>query len=439
MKPPRSKGARFLRLAGMTTSVAARYAGSRVASLFGGRDEAAGILAQAHLESGRRIAKTLGELKGAVMKVGQMASIGTDWLPPELAEPLKALQKQAPPVDFEVIAAQVEAELGAAPPELFDRFDEEPFASASIGQVHRARTEDGREVVVKVQYPGVEASVDSDLAQLRVALGAAGLVRLPRAVMRELFRELRRQLHEELDYANEAANVRLFREIHAGDELVAIPDVVEERSSARVLTLTYEPGELLGEITPARHDQPFRDRVGWSLCRMIVAQVFEHGVLHADPNPANFGVRPDGTLVVYDFGCIKRLRPEIVEGYRAIVRAYLVEDYDGLDRGMAAIGARNPDGPDVDAEVYRTFRPIFLPVFDRERPFDYGASRMQAEVLGLAPRMRHLAGAFQPPVEGVLVNRVVAGHYGNLHRLGVRLRIMDLLAPHLEQRDGQER
>ena len=266
-RPPGGRGTRFLKLAGMTTSVMGTYARARMKSLFSSEEEARESRAATYLETGQRIAKTLGELKGAVMKVGQMASIGSDLLPPELSQALGSLQKEAPPVPFEVIEGQIERELGAAPEILFSWFDREPFAAASIGQVHRATTDDGREVVVKVQYPGVDVSVDSDLAQLKLALRAAGFIRLRRKVLNELFAEVRARLHEELDYTNEAENVRLFQEFHRkrGDTALIVPDVVGERSSQRVLTLTYEPGDPLSSINERGYSQEERDRIGTAI------------------------------------------------------------------------------------------------------------------------------------------------------------------------------
>src|SRR5688572_8825696 len=158
---PVSGGRRILRLAGLTTRVAGNYAASRVKSWFQSQDDAERSSERSHRRSGELIAATLGELKGAVMKVGQMASTARDLLPKEVADALSALQREAPPMPFEVIGEQIEREFGAPTETLFARFDRVPFASASIGQVHRAVTDDGREVVVKVQYPGVDDAVDS--------------------------------------------------------------------------------------------------------------------------------------------------------------------------------------------------------------------------------------------------------------------------------------
>jgi len=418
--PPEGKTRRFLKLAGMTASVMGRYASGRVRYLFQSREQAGRTRSEMRRASGERIAQTLGELKGAVMKVGQMASMAADVLPPEIAAALASLQKAAPPVDFEVIRAQIEAELGAAPERLFARLDPKPFASASIGQVHRALTDDGREVVVKVQYPGVDASCDADLAQLKLALRASGLVSLKREALDRLFGELRERIREELDYCNEADNVRLFGAFHAQHDEIVVPTVVGERSSQRVLTLTYEPGQPLGQVTPDRYGQAFRDAVGLRLLRLVGSEFFELHAIHGDPNPANFAVRPDGRLVVYDFGCVKKLRPETVRDGRDLVRAAFDEDYAGVEEAMVRLGARELSGPPVKAELYKLWRDLFMPPFSWEREFDFGTSALRQQALAHTPSMLKHMGSFQPATELAIPNRVVVGHYGNLCSIGVR-------------------
>lgn len=417
----------------MTSSVIGRVAGDRVRSIFASEASNKEAKQKTAAEAGARIAETLGELKGAVMKVGQMASIGAELLPPEMTKALASLQREAPPVDFSVISDQIERELGSPPELLFDRFERAPFASASIGQVHRARTDDGREVVVKVQYPGVDRSVDSDLAHLKVALRAAGFIRLKRKALNELFAEVRARLHEELDYTNEADNVRLFRDFHSGrgDDGIVIPEVVGERSSQRVLTLVYEPGDHLGELDEHDYSQSARDQAGTALVRLLTSQLFELGAIHADPNPANFAFRRDGTLVVYDFGCVKKLDPWILDVYRDLTHAFLDEDYELLDKLLIKIGARDPSGPPVPPDAYAQGREIFLPAFEEGHPFDFGESSIRKELIKLAPSFRKYAPSFQPPVPIIFVNRTVGGHAGNLRRLGARVDLMTELRPYL--------
>jgi predicted unusual protein kinase regulating ubiquinone biosynthesis (AarF/ABC1/UbiB family) len=433
---PATRGKRFMKLAGMTASVAGRYARSRVRSLFQSAEEAEAERRRSHAETGSRIAQTLGELKGAVMKVGQMASIASDVLPHEISRALSRLQREAPPMSFSVIAEQIEAELGAAPSSLFAHFDPRPFASASIGQVHRARTDDGREVVCKVQYPGVDSAVDSDLAHLKLALRASGLLAVGRRALDETFAELRARLHEELDYCNEADNVRAFRTFHARHAFVRIPDVVGERSSKRVLTLTYEAGDGLEALDAAGYDQALRDELGRHLFELMISQIFELGSIHGDPNPGNFAFRSDGTIVVYDFGCVKRLAPGVVKAYRDAIAYGIEEDYDRVEDALVRLGVRNPDGPPVEAAYYKIWRDIFAEPFLHTDLFDYASSTIHDEVVRQIPGVLKRMSSFQPAKELVFLDRMVAGHYGNLRKLRARVPSLRLLRPMLAAHAG---
>lgn len=428
---PVTKGRRFFKLAGMTAQVAGSYATTRIKSMFQSEESAESDLKAAHERNGGRIARTLGELKGAVMKVGQMASIAGDILPKELAEALRGLQRQAPPVDYEVIAGQIERELGAPPESLFKRFDRAPFASASIGQVHRATTDDGREVVVKVQYPGVDTAVSSDLSQLKLVLKASGLIKVRKQALDEVFKEVKARLAEELDYCNEADNVRKFREYHARHPFVVIPDVVGERSAQRVLTLTYEPGDHVSDLESLGYDQPTRDLLGQHLFKLLIDQLFEFRNLHADPNPGNLAFRRDGSVVLYDFGCVKQIPDPIIEAYGKTIRCGIEEDYVGVEQGLRALGVLNPDGPPVELAYYKIFRDIFALPFLADEVFDYGRSTIHDEVLKQVPNALKRLESFQPPSELVFIDRAIAGHYGNLRKIGARGRFLAMLWPYL--------
>lgn len=417
--PPRGRFARWLKLMGMTTSVASRYTGLRILSALGFSARARRRLPVTNAKVGARIARTLGELKGPVMKMGQMASLAGDLLPAEIAEPLAALRKDAPPVPFEVIAAQIKTELGAPPEELFHNFDRQPYAAASIGQVHRAVTDDGRDVVVKVQYPGVDRSVRADLSHMRFAFKASGMTRQRPEAFERIFEELRSRLEEELDYTHEADNVRLLGEFHRGDPFVRVPTVVGERSAQRVLTLSFEGGDSLS--TAQRYPQRARDRIGEHLMQLLFSEVFGCGALHADPNPANFAFRDDGTFALYDFGAVKRFADDEVSGMRDVVRGALYEDYDAAERGMIAIGARDLDGPPVDPRVYKFWRDMIAPVFDRDRAFDFGRSTVHRQLIARLPEFKDAVKSFKLPVHLMLVQRTFAGLYANLRTLGARV------------------
>lgn len=433
---PVSRGKRFMKLATMTASVAGTYTKSRVASVFQSEDAAEESWSATNLANGERIAKTLGELKGAVMKVGQMASAASDLLPKELTEPLKKLQREAPPMSYEVIAQQIEDELGQPPEMLFRSFEKVPFASASIGQVHRAVTDDGREVVVKVQYPGVDKACDSDLAHLKFALKMTGMARNHKKSFDALFKEIRDRLHEELDYCNEADNVRLFGAMHADDEDILVPEVVGERSSKRVLTLTYVPGDRIDECS--HYPQDVRDRIGETLYRMSLSQIFRHRAVHADPNPGNFAVRPDGKLIVYDFGCVKRLDEATMKVFADIIAAGLEEDYERLDQNMIEIGARIVSGPKIPEDFYARWRAALMEPCIRDEFFDFDGATLHEEVARQVTKSLKYINAFQPPASIAYINRTVGGYYHNLRAFSPKVRWKYLVSSYVYEALGVE-
>jgi predicted unusual protein kinase regulating ubiquinone biosynthesis (AarF/ABC1/UbiB family) len=367
------------------------------------------------------------------MKMGQMASLSSDLLPKELSEPLAALRKDAPPVPFEVIEEQIEAELGRPPEELYERFDREPWAAASIGQVHRAVTDDGRDVVVKVQYPGIDRSVKADLSHMRLIFKASGMMRQRPEAFERIHEELTGRLEEELDYTREAENVRLLGDFLAGNPHVRVPFVVGERSAQRVLTLGFEGGDTLEQAKA--YPQEIRDLLGERLMETLFSQIFGcralHAdpnpanccrALHADPNPANFAFRDDGSFALYDFGAVKRFTDGEVAGIRDLVVSALEGDYDLAEQGMRGIGARREDGPPVDPELYPFWRNLFAPVFSRTEPFDFGATRLHRDILRHMPRYREAARSFRLPVRLMLVNRTFVGLFANLRALGARVK-----------------
>jgi predicted unusual protein kinase regulating ubiquinone biosynthesis (AarF/ABC1/UbiB family) len=421
-RPP-IKGKRLLRLAGMTAGVATGWAGSQLRSAFRNTDAKARVQAAFYGASGVRIARTLGELKGAAMKVGQMASLTSEYLPPELVEALATLQKDAPSMEWEVIEAQIQAELGDAPERLFARFDVEPFAAASIGQVHRATTDDGREVVVKVQYPGVDGAVDSDLAQLRMAL-RIGRLALDKEAIDSLFDEMRERLHEELDYCIEADHVRLFRELHAEDAHLLLPEVVGERSSKRVLTLTFVDGDPLSAV--AGYEADVRRLISERLIRMFFSQLFEHRVIHGDPNPANYAFRPDGTIVIYDFGSVRRYEADWVQGLQRGIRAARAGNAAALDQALVDTGMRDPTR-DLPAELYDVLLDIYAPMLASGKAADWVGPEVVERVMPLVPKLLKHAKAFRPTPEVAILKRAAAGHVENLKTIGAPVLLADLL------------
>jgi predicted unusual protein kinase regulating ubiquinone biosynthesis (AarF/ABC1/UbiB family) len=431
-KPPVG-GNRFLKLAGMTASVAGGYARSRVKRLFQSEASSAEDRSREMQRIGERIVSTLGQLKGAAMKMGQMASLASDILPKELAGALQSLQKDAPPVDFSVIEAQIQSEFDQPIERLFESFDPVPFAAASIGQVHRARV-DGRDVVCKVQFPGVDGAIDSDMRHLKLALLASGLLRVDRRALDALFIEISARMHEELDYCNESDNVREFREFHRRHPFVIVPEVIGHRSAKRVLTLAHVLGDHVRDFDALGYTDEERARCGNHLWQAMQSQIFELGCFHADPNPSNFAFRKDGTLIMYDFGCVKRLDAGIVDACRDLILQNLREDYAGVDRAVTAIGVRRASGPPVAPEFYKRWRDWLVVPLTASDPFDFGKARFAQDAWKHIPQdaLSHFS-SFQPSSKLVFLHRMLVGHYLTLRAMRARLRLGPLVAPYLPE------
>ncbi len=417
---------RFLKLSQMTASVAGHYIGARIKDTILREDPNSKSARSAHAWAGRRIAATLGELKGPLMKIGQMASISSGLLPKEISEALAVLRKDVSFAPYDVIARQIERELGAAPERLFKSFEAEPFAAASIGQVHRAVTDDGREVVVKVQYPDISDSVDADIAQLRFALKAAGIMRGRRELFNEFFSDIAAQLREELDYCNEADNLRLLRAFHKDRHPhIRIPAVVGERSSGRVLTMTFESGDTLEEA--GMYPAATRNAIAARLIELVYSEILLLGALHADPNPANFAFRADGDIVLYDFGSIKKFTPSEQKGVRLLLRGIFDSDPASIARGFDVVGMLNPEGPPPSNALFEGVIKLLAPAVQLGTPFDFGTSDIHRKVLALWPKIRTHAGAFRLSAAMMMIQRVNVGSYGNLRKLNARAAVRDII------------
>lgn len=421
-----SHAGRLLKLTSMTTSIATRVAGHQVKKLF--QDEAAQQRDREKLmrDVGRQVAETLGQMKGAVMKVGQIASQMQDLLPVEISDALKVLQKASAPMPFSIIKRQLRQQLGDDPANLFASMEAKPFAAASIGQVHRATLKDGPQVVVKVQYPAVKTSIDSDMRQLRRILRLGALFKVNEATLDAIFAEIRDQLEEELDYQQEAANLKRFREFHAEEPWIIIPEVIDALSSEQVLTLRYEPGDDLDTVeTSPAYSQELRNLLGERLFRALGREMFVLREVHCDPHPGNFAFRPDGSIIMYDFGAIKRIPEDDARALKALTLAAYEGDYDKLDQVLVDLDVRKADGPQIDKDFYRPWVEMLVPPFGAE-PFDFASSRLHLDLVKQtrAVPWKYLE-SFQPSPRTLLVNRVLGGHYWTMRRLGVCMAFRD--------------
>lgn len=418
-------GRRFMKLAGMTASIAGKAVSNSIKSINASEEDKLAAKSKLYQDIGLKIADTLGEMKGAVMKVGQIASQYKDIFPPEVAEAISKLQRQAPAVPFSTIKQQIEKELGKPVNQIFSSIEETPFAAASIGQVHRATLPTGEQVVVKVQYPGVDECCESDLKQVRMALRLAGIFKIDKNLQDKLFNEIQDSLNAELNYNMEAHNLQVFGTFHQPlDEKVIIPKVYPAYSSRRVLTLSEERGEAIE--TAGTWDQELRNDLGRRLFRLISQEIFFLNSFHCDPHPGNFAFRKDGCVIVYDYGCIKTLSPDIIDTNKTLVKAAISSDISELETALRQLKVRNFNGQ-IPAEFYQEWIDILLtPLVSH---YDFAENTAHHQAVELAKKSLKYWDSFQPSAETMMINRTISGHYWNM----INLKVKDNFKPLLEE------
>ncbi len=291
-------------------------------------------LERRHIEAAEQIVAALGTMKGAAMKVGQVMSFLDVGLVPEdyreeFQRKLAALRDAAPTVTFKDMRKVIEEELEDPLKETFEEFDEEPIAAASIGQVYRARLLDGREVAVKVQYPGVAAAVRADMQNLGLILRVAKRI-APGMDPKAIGAEIRSRIQEELDYELEAQNQRALARIFRGHPFIVIPDVITSLSRERLLVTEFVQGTGFEELKGYPHEQ--RDRIGEIMFRFYFGCLYRHHQFSGDPHPGNSMLLEDGRVAFFDFGLFKRMPPGSVELEIAVARAVIEGDTETIMR-----------------------------------------------------------------------------------------------------------
>ncbi len=417
-----SPGRRFMKLAGMTASIATRSVSNSIRNIRADEEQKQAARSQLFQDIGVQIANTLGEMKGAVMKVGQIASQYKDIFPPEVAKAISKLQRQAPPMPFPAIQKQLEKELGQPIDNLFTSFDREPFAAASIGQVHKAILPNGEQVVVKVQYPGVDEACESDLKQVRLALRLMGVLKIDKKLQDRLFAEIQDSLNAELNYEIEAQNLTVFKTFHeALDEKIIIPRVYPQYSTRRVLTLSLEQSESIE--TASTWPQDVRNQLGRRLVRALGQEIFYLKRFHCDPHPGNFAFREDGHVIVYDYGGVKTLNTEIIEHFKTLINAARQHDIDTLEDQLITLNALSEKGK-FPKELYEEWLDVLLRPLTTQ--YDFAENSAHHDGVLLVKKSLKYWDLFKPSPDTLMVNRTISGHYWNLIQLKVNDDLSDL-------------
>ncbi|MBI3184365.1 MAG: AarF/ABC1/UbiB kinase family protein [Myxococcales bacterium] len=410
--PPQGRFARFRKLASLSAQLGSGVL-SRGVKRLAGADPS-----MLNKGAAEKIVATLGDLKGAAMKLGQAVSMDPELLTPEVRAILAKLQNQAPSMPYEQVRRMVEEDLGAPPERLFRDFEPEPLAAASLGQVHKAHLHGGREVAVKVQYPGIAAALTSDLDNLGFLVKA--LSRTSRALDgRAYFQELRDEMALEVDYRREAALARAFALAASALPDLKVPEVFEERTGERVLTLEYLPGKTLRDFVAAEPSAPERFRISRLLIRATYGPFLLTGEMHADPHPGNFVVMPDGRLGVLDFGSVKRFSPTFAAAHRRMfLKALRQQPIDVLavcrEVGFSIELPDEEAAPLIREVLQIAGRPM------RSGEYDYASCQISRDTKQL---FRQNAASFlklRPPAEAVMFFRSTGGLSQNLKTLAAK-------------------
>jgi predicted unusual protein kinase regulating ubiquinone biosynthesis (AarF/ABC1/UbiB family) len=404
-------------IAKLSASTGAGYLSSRVRGL---RD--AELAEQRfHSETAEKILEMLGTMKGAAMKVGQIASFVDLDLPPEVQttyhEALAELRSAAPPVDSDAIARVIADEFGAPPEDVFATWDPVPVASASIGQVHRAVLPDGREVAVKVQYPGVAEAVESDLANVETFAPMARLIS-PNLQVRPLMEEMRHRLIDELDYQKEAQHQQGFHDRYDGHPFIRVPEVMHDWCRPRVLTTGFVHGRSFEQMITTTDDAE-RQRFGEIIYRFVFGSIHRFRLFNADPHPGNYLFPDDGSVVFLDFGSVKTFRRATRTHIREQIQAIIAGDVDGMMAAMSDAGFLPPQYKPDPALLMAWFRTFNQPIIE-DREYTY-TPEFAREVIRTTtdPRAGYveMLRKLNLPPDYLLLNRIQWGVNSILGRL----------------------
>ncbi len=414
-----SKANRALKVGGLGVRIAGSYLGYQMQNLFLDAPGRADNRTSFQQKSAQRVREELGELRGPVMKLGQTLSMQGHLVPEEVLQELAELQMHAPPMHTTLMRTQFKKSMGKYPEEVFARFEMEPFAAASLGQVHLAVTHRGDEVAVKIQYPGIREAIRNDFALLRTVTLPA---RWAKYVSDEMIAEAEKGFMLETDYRSEARNIEFFGG-HAADlPFLRVPDVLSEFSSDKVLTMSFMRGEFLDRRLERNPSQEWRDRLGSRLFELFVYQLYNLKAIHADPHPGNYLYDDDGTIALIDYGCVKYLPESIVRSVHAMADHLWEEDETGFAEVLQALFKGRVDfGNPKSRPLLRAFveyLQYFMPTRSQKEAVDFGKTTVLDSMTELWEKVLKTC---PPNPEVFFLCRQELGLFNVLYRLGARV------------------
>ncbi|HQR72357.1 MAG TPA: AarF/ABC1/UbiB kinase family protein [Burkholderiaceae bacterium] len=433
-KPPaasRVPQSRLARLARLGLAAGELAVGGAIQGLrrLSGTDPSA---ARFSVATARRLVERLANLRGAAMKLGQLISLESEGLlPPELTVALETLRSQAAPMPREQLRRVLGRAYGSGWEQRFAEFSETPIAAASIGQVHRVRTRDGRDLALKVQYPGVAKSIASDVDNVATLLRIARLLPLGLDVS-DVARQAKRQLTQEADYLAEARFLERYARLVADEPQIVVPKVHWDLTTARVMAMDFMEGLPL-DATVEGTSQKARDAVGALLQKLAFRELFEFRVMQTDPNFANYLYEPrSGRIVLLDFGATQVFTPEFSDRYRRITSAILEHDRAGIRREAVAIGYIDVGASQEVADAALDVIELVCEPLRAAGVYDYGASDLPKRARELGLDLAFKRGLLRmPPSDTMFLHRKLIGIFLLLARLGARVPTQRIVRPYL--------
>ncbi|HKC49756.1 MAG TPA: AarF/ABC1/UbiB kinase family protein [Myxococcota bacterium] len=417
---PEGRGERIARLAGMLAGIAGESALEALRRVAGAGERDSSILLTS--ANARRVADTLADLRGAAMKLGQLLSLqGDDLLSPALRETLASLQSHAHFMPEAQVRQVLAHELGREWKPRFAAFDFEPLAAASIGQVHAATARDGRDLALKLQYPGVERSIDGDVDNLALLLRALRLV--PAGLdLDSVLPELKEELRREADYGREARSQEQYRALVGDDPGVLVPRVYADLSTHRVLASDRVRALPIEDLRSPAHPQRLRDEIGAKLLRLVFRELFEFRFVQTDPNFGNYLYEPKHERVaLLDFGSVRSFSRHFTDHYRDLIAATIAGEPTDVEERGRELGLLRGDESEEALTAFANLSMRVAEPLAQAGPYDFGAAQLAREVRELGVEAYTRRGLHAPPTELIFLHRKLAGTYLLLAHIGARV------------------
>jgi aarF domain-containing kinase len=416
-KIPTGLWSRGSKLMGMASKMAINEIGSR---LKGWEDDKDKI--QSKVELAKTIVKTMSELKGASMKLGQLMSMDMgEYLPPEVIKVLENLHQNSTFLPYENIEAILKLELADKFSDLKD-ISQLPLAAASIGQVHTA-TLDGKSVVIKVQYPGVADSIPSDLKLLRIMMKNLSFIQGKDTDLDPFFKEVEEVLTRETDYANECQMLKRYREVFI-DSVYIVPEVYPDYSTKKIITMERIEGKSMNDWT-AKSLLGERQKLAHQLISLYLEEFFKHGLVQTDPNPGNFILTKDNRVGLLDFGAVKEYDRAFIDGYRNVLIASFNQNEKTLMEESVRLNFIDPRENDEVKALYFQMMDCLSSPFRQDGPFDFTDKKFYEDSRNLSWNLTRKCKYSPPPKDLLFLHRKLAGVFILIRKLDVKLVLKD--------------